>query len=313
MSRLTHLLTLVLAVQLLLVAALFWPRENPGDSDARAALMSLQTADIDRILVDSGADSLLLRRDGARWVMPDYHRLPVQQSRLDRVLLDLPAQPRGWPVASSATATERFEVAPGNFQRKLEYYSGDNSRATLFIGTSPGFRKVHVSPAGDENVYAVEFNTFEVPVSPDEWLDKSLLQIDGVTSISGLDYALTREGDAWRGDSGQAPADEEVEKLVNGLSGLRVTAAADIATASILDDVAAPPTLSVEAAGASYDYRLYEIEDAYYIQRNDIPVYFSLGAFDYDRLNDVSAQSLYAPAEPAQEENDTGEAENVPD
>lgn len=300
MSRLTHLLTLVLAVQLLLVAVLFWPRENPGDSDARAPLMSLQAANIDRILVASGKDSLLLRRDGARWIMPDYHQLPVQQSRLDRVLLDLPVLPRGWPVASSATATERFEVAPTNFQRKLEFYSGEDRRAELFIGTSPGFRKVHVSPAGDENVYAVEFNTFEVPVSASEWLDKSLLQIDDVVSVSGLDYALSRDGEVWRGGEGRAAAAEEVEKLVNGLSGLRVTAAADIATASILEEMAVPPTLTAEAAGQRYEYRLYEIEDAYYIQRSDVPVYFSLGAFDYDRLNDVSAETLF-PAPAAEE------------
>ena len=37
---------------------------------------------------------------------------------------------------------------------------------------------------------------------------------------------------------------EEVDKLVNGLTSLRVTGAADIATASLLKDAAAPPTLT---------------------------------------------------------------------
>lgn len=298
MNRISHLLTLALAAQLLLVAALFWPRENPGESDAHTALIALEPAEIDRIVVSSGDDSLLLRRDGARWTMPDYHQLPVQQSRLDRVLLDLPAMLRGWPVASSATATERFEVAPGNFQRRLEYYSGEDSRGALFIGTSPGFRKVHVSPADDESVYAVEFNTFEVPLAPGEWLDKSLLRLDGVQSITGLDYAITRTGESWSGNAGRAPNAELVDDLVNGLSSLRVTAAADIATASMLEETAAPPSLVVEADGQRYEYRLYEIRDAYYIKRSDIPVYFSLGAFDYDRLSDVSAATLYPPAEP---------------
>ena len=306
MNRLTHLLTLVLAAQLLLVAALFWPRDNPGESDARAPLLSLAPADIDRIVVGSSDDSLLLRRDNQRWIMPNYHQLPVQQSRLDRVLLDLPALARGWPVASSATAAERFEVAPDSFQRRLEFYSGEDRRGELFIGTSPGFRKVHVSPAGDDRVYAVEFNTFEVPLSAGEWLDKTLLQLDDIQSIEGLDYALRRDGEVWRGDSDAEPAAEEIEKLVTGLSSLRITAAADIATAAILEEMAAPPTLTVEAAGERYEYRLYEIEDAHYIHRSDIPVYFSAGAFDHDRLNDVSAATLYPPPAPEQSESDGG-------
>lgn len=310
MNRLTHVLTLALAVQLLLIAALFWPRENPGESDARAALLSLVPAEIDRIVVGSGEDSLLLQRDGEHWIMPDYHRLPVQQSRLERVLLDLPALPRGWPVASSASATERFEVAPDNFQRSLEFYSGEDRRGELFIGTSPGFRKVHVSPLGDERVYAVEFNTFEVPLSPGEWLDKSLLRLDDIQSIEGLDYALQRAGQTWQGDNDRTPHAETVDQLLNGLSSLRVTAAADIATASVLEQVSAPPTLTVEAAARRYEYRLYEIEDAYYIQRSDIPVYFSLGAFDYDRLNDVSAETLYPQSEPAGEESGTDERQD---
>ena len=38
---------------------------------------------------------------------------------------------------------------------------------------------------------------------------------------------------------------------------------------------------------SSYEFRLFEIEDAYYIKRSDIDIYFSLSALDYDRLNDV--------------------------
>jgi hypothetical protein len=66
----------------------------------------------------------------------------------------------------------------------------------------------------------------------------------------------------------------------------------------------------VEAGDAGrYEYRLFEIEDSYYVQRSDIPVYFSLNAFDYDRLNDASAESLYASADGAEAaaDEDTGD------
>ena len=59
--------------------------------------------------------------------------------------------------------------------------------------------------------------------------------------------------------------------------------------------MAAPPVLSASAGDTAYDYHLYEIEEAYYLRRSDIPVYFALSKFDYDRLNDSNASTLFPP------------------
>ena len=151
--------------------------------------------------------------------------------------------------------------------------------------------------ADGDAIYAVPFNSFDVPADANGWLDKRLLQVADISAVTGLDYSLRRADGAWRGDDERIPDAAAVEDLVNGLESLRVTSAADIATASILEEMSAPPTLTVEAGGRRYAFRLYEIEDAYYIQRDDIPVFFSLSAFDYDRLNDVDAETLYPPTE----------------
>ncbi len=312
MNRLTTVLATTLALQLALSAALFWPRENPGESDARLALVSVTADQVDKLIISSGEESLLLQRAGSGWVMPDYHGLPVQASRLNRVLVDLPALPRGWPVAGSDTAASRFQVAADAFQRRVEFYRGEDSQGALYVGTSPGFRKVHVRPAEASQVYAVAFNSFELPVVSPEWLDKSLLQLRDVTAIEGLDYQLTREGDRWLGGEAE-PSTELVDTLVNGLTSLRVTGAADIATASLLADLSAPPTLQVTAGGERYAFRLYEMDDNYFIQREDIPVFFSLSALDYDRLNDVNAESLYAAPRDSEENSNDGETDGGAD
>ena len=108
----------------------------------------------------------------------------------------------------------------------------------------------------------------------------------------------------------RAPAETRA-LLVSGLGGLRVTGAADIATAAVLDELDAPPTLVAQSGEQRHEYRLYEIEDAYYVRRSDIPVYFSLGAFDYDRLNDVSAESLYAAPGDAEEAEVPGDEASI--
>jgi hypothetical protein len=301
MNRLSKILTLVLAVQLLLVAAAFWPRSNEGENTARTPLLEITAAEIDAITISDKDDSLLLSRTEQGWQLPNYHSLPIETAKLNRTLEDLPTLSRGWPVAASAGARERFEVAEDGFQRRVDYFEGGEKSGSIYLGTSPGFRKVHTRVDNSDPVYAVEFNNYDLPVQAAEWLDKSLLQLRQVDAIAGLDYSIRKEGDSWVGDGDITPEQTEVDKLFNGLTGLRVTAAADIATAAVLEEMNAPPTLTAQSGGTAYEYRLFEIEDAYYIQRSDIPVYFSLGQFDYDRLNDVNAASLY-PAPAASEE-----------
>lgn len=297
MNRPSNILALVLAIQLLLVAAVFWPRTDAAEGTARTALLSLDASSIDRIAVSDADSSVLVVRGGDGWQMPEYHDLPVDRQKMNRLLEGLPTLARGWPVASSSGASERFEVAADNFQRRLEYFSGEENTDSLYLGTSPGFRKVHTRIGDSEPVYAVEFNTFDLPTTPAEWLDKTLLQLKDVALVSGVDYSIRREGESWTGDNAQVPAQSEVDKLVNGLSSLRVTEAADIATAAMLEEMDAPPTLTVYTGGESHEFRLYEFEDARYVRWSDIPLYFSLSQFDYDRLNDVNAASLYPAPE----------------
>jgi hypothetical protein len=299
MSRLTTGLSLFLAFQLAITAAVFWPREDRGEADARTPLLSANLDGVDRLIIRDGEASVVLALGESGWLLPDYHQLPVDAGRVQRSLVELPGLRRGWPVASSSGAAARFEVAEDSFQRSVEFFQGDATVGRLFIGTSPGFRKVHARVAGSDAVYAVDFNSFDLPANPEDWLDKQLLGVENVTAVRGLDYQLRREGDSWqgeRGDSVVTPDAELVDGLINGLTSLRVNGAADVATAEILAEMAVPPTLQVDAEGVRHEYRLYEIEEAYYIQRSDIPVYFSLSAFDYDRLNDVSGESLYKEA-----------------
>ncbi len=293
MNRSSNILTLVLVCQLLLVAMVFWPVNNEAEDTAGHPLLDLQAEAIDRIIIADGTTSVVLARQGDNWRLPNYHALPVDRQKLKRSLHDLPALARGWPVTGSVTAANRFEVAEDTFQRQVEYFGNEESAGSLYLGTSPGFRKVHTRIAGNDAVYAVEFNTFDLPATGAQWLDKTLLRVPAVQAVQGLDYRIIKSADGWQGASGDVPAQTEVDKLVNGLTSLRVTEAADIATAAIFTEMDVPATLSIESSGGSYEFRLFEIEGAYYVQRSDIAVYFGLSAMDYDRLNEVTAASLF--------------------
>jgi hypothetical protein len=296
MNRLRKLLTLLLAVQLLLVAIVFWPRSDQAEISASSSLLALNSEAVQRIIISDSQSDVVLARTDAGWVMPEYHGLPTDPARLQRVLEELPALERGWPLASTAAAKNRFEVAEDNFQRAVNYIADEQSLGKILLGTSPGFRKVHTRPVDSDDVFAVTFSSFELPVVAAQWLDKNLLQVAELNAVRGLDYQIRRQDQGWSSDNGTAPVQAEVDKLINGLSNLRVTAAADIAMAAELQQMAVPPTLIVETTRGTLEYRLYQVDAERYIQRNDIPVFFSLSDLDFDRLNQVNAASLY-PAE----------------
>lgn len=297
MNRVSSILSMVLAAQLVLLAIVFWPGSNADDGESNNQLLNFNSEDITRIVVSDQESSLALSRVNEAWVLPEYHQLPADPGKITAALESLPALAQGWPVAQTPAAQQRFEVAEDNYQRKLQFASSTDTTSTVYLGTSPGFRKVHVRREGEDAIYAVEFNTFDLPVSESEWLDQTLLQLPDADAIQGLDYQLTRTGDEWRMAAGETPLQATVDSLVNGLQSLRVNGSADIATAAILRDMEVPPTLTVVSGEASYEYRLFEIEETYYVKRADIDIYFNVSALDYDRLNDVNAGTLLTQAE----------------
>lgn len=313
MNRVSSILSMVLAAQVVLLAIVFWPGSTSSDGESNASLLNFNSEDVSRIVISDKETSVVLSRAGQDWVLPEYHQLPTDPLKVTAALESLPALAQGWPVAQTPAAQQRFEVAQDNYQRKLQFANDTDTMSTLYLGTSPGFRKVHVRREGEDAIYAVEFNTFDLPVTESEWLDKTLLQLVGIDSVQGLDYQLTRAGDEWRMADTEIPVQATVDSLINGLQSLRVNGSVDIATAAILRDTQVPPTLTVVSGGETYEYRLFEIGEAYYLKRSDIDIYFSVSALDFDRLNDVNASTL-REQEAAQETSDTattGEPESM--
>ena len=303
MTRLDNILLLALAVQLLLAVAVFWPRQEAGQKLADTPLLSIESADIDRVSIDDTNSAVVLVRDDDGWTMPDYHDLPVSASRIE-TLLENPAQP-GARLAGGQQRRRRgaFRGGRGQLSAQDRVFRGRGQRGHSVSGHLAGVPQDPCAPTDSNTVYSIKFNAFDAPTQPAEWLEKTLLQVkEDIQSIRGLDYGLSRSGEAWVDAQGNTADEEEARKLLNGMTNLRVTAATDEATAAILQEMDSPPNLTVSVGGGvEYRFRLFEIEDAHYIQRTDMPVHFSLSAYDYNRINDVNAASLFPPPPPEEE------------
>lgn len=282
MSGRINLLSGLLAVQLVIIAGVFLL--DTGYGEARQGPLLDFTADaVDELRISAGAEgpTLTLSRDEDAWRLPDG--LPADADKVSDVLSKLAGLQAPWPVATSAGAIERFEVADEQHQRRLLLRAEGSTVADLYLGTSPGFQRVHARRAGDSAVYSVELANYQVPADADEWLDKTLLQPRGEIS------AVVRAG-AWTlhaGDAGwlvdEIAADQEAaDELVRRLAQLRVTGTAEAPG----EDVEPTASLRITDADGTYELDLYggEEQTPYQVHSERVAGYFELAAHTAERI-----------------------------
>lgn len=290
MDKTIKVLAAVLALQLVAALALTWSTgvfQSPGQAP--------QFADVDASSIDeieiSAADGkpVVLRKVDMSWVLPGYGNLPVDESKRSDVIERLVSSKAQWPVATTASAATRFEVTQEKYQRHVVLRGGGKELADLYLGTSPGFRRVHARRAGDDDIFAIDFNNYELPADAKGWLDKALLQPDGeITAIQKGDFKLVKQNDAWalQGlEEGKSTDATEAQSLASTLKSLHVTAAADDAARARVE--AETPTFSygVDTPSGSYTYAFYKDADDYVVKASNRDGYFRVAKYTGDRLN----------------------------
>lgn len=290
-------LTALLLLQLLLAAGLLLARQGLEEGGTPQPLLPVASSAVDRLVISDGeAQATVVRQDGA-WMLPAV-QLPANASKVNDILQRLEETATEWPVTTTSSSHTRFEVAEEAFQRRVQLFQGEGQAAEFYLGTSPGFRKVHLRRAGEDAVYAVTLNAFDLPASEDAWLDQSLLAVAEPTRIVGPDYTLAESGDgvwtlAGSGETAGAATDplddERARQLVSAFANLRVQSVAkEVPEAEGGETV----TVSVETADGSYRYHFHQRDGGYYVRRDDRPALFSLSQYDYDRITGVGLAEL---------------------
>ena len=274
-------------------------------------LLELAENAVDRLTIE-GSDNqqLALSRQGEEWVLPEKGNFPADQTRIDRLLDQLSGLKRGLPVATTKGAQKRFRVSDDAFERRVTLSRGDETLSKLYLGTSPGMRRVHARTSDDDAVYTVDFGVYDAPGNSEDWEDKSVLQISrseiGKIILAGLTLSLLPGNGSgiaseqagnqdpgqttWRGDAlaeketvNQANADALAEEL----AGLRI--------GSVLGTDTKPeygleePELVIglqHKGGEEFEYRLGKHENGhdYVLKSSSRPEYFRLPNYTGDAL-----------------------------
>lgn len=275
----------LLALQLVLAAglALNGLRERAGD--VATPLLDFETANVDRIVIDDNASkSTTLTRNDDGWQLASLSDLPANKAKTDGVLDTLAGLRTTMPVVSTAAGRERFEVTEDNFQRRLRLYDGEELLGEYFFGTSPGFRRTHGRRADDDEVYALNFNNFDLPGDSNDWLDKTLLGADDVQKIKGADYELNRNGEIWQLAAMEANEvapqvdTSKVTELVNALESMRVLRAED----GLPEGERVVVEVTTDSGNLRYEFATDDSK--YYVKRSDRDRAFTINKTDYDRI-----------------------------
>ena len=280
------------ALQIVFAATLFWYFEAGEEKLIPEALIATEKSNIDKLVVHSADDKVSLALKDNQWSINDDQEIVATKSKVESTLGKLTALKTNWPVATTTSSHKRFEVSQDKFQRKIELFSGDNLVGELYLGTSPGFKKVHIRRAGDDEVYALTLNNYDFPVKVSEWLDKSLLSAKDVKSIKREDYQIMKVDDAWQwADSKHKPGQLDADKassLGNALSFLNVLEVTDKTPGFSSDKV-----VNLEVEGEDkWQYQFLEEDSNYYVKRSDRRRVFKLSQYEYGRIAKVTIDDL---------------------
>ena len=297
------LLAVLVCVQLLVVAGVFYLDAADSASDAGELFLDFSADSVDRIVVSESESQVTLHKRAEGWVVGDD--LPADGEKIAEVLEKLAELRGGWPVATSPSTQDRFEVASENHQRHLELYQGEALAAEFYLGSSPGYRRVHARAEGSDDIFSVDFSTFEAPTGADDWLDKTVLGATGdITRISrdGM-WALTKSADGWVFDASGAEAGAAADQdaatgVAERLRNLRVMGVADSAAQG---QVPAVITVSDEEGDQVLSFWHDGEEDEYVVGSNRADSRFTVASYIAEQIL-IAAEDLVVSDEQIEDE-----------
>ena len=321
MKKWITILSGLLLMQLVLALVINMGRQEYGAFQAQEKLLAFDTQAVDGLRIEDNENKLVLKKQEGKWLLPESGNFPVNADSVERLLEKLSAFEKGWPVATTSGAIQRFKVADDEFERKLTVLSGEEVLALIYVGTSPGFRKIHVRPVDENAVFSVAFNSWEANAKADDWIDKDLFKLDEneIKSVEMPGFVLQQEAGSLKiadlNDTEQINV-EESRSLLSNLTGLRIQ--------SLLGTEAKPeyrqdePTLEIKVVGndgEALDYRFSKPQEGsyYVLKRSDQDHYVKVAEHTVNPISEMTREKLVQSTPEQIDESDEEKPDAVAD
>lgn len=316
-NKLTVLLGGLLVLQLGLAVALNSRQSQQGAFKATEKLLNFDKDSVDSIRIEKpDKTALVLKKQNGVWRLPGLDNLPANATAVQNMLDKLAALKKGWPVATTPGAAAHFKLAKAQFVRRITLLQGGQSQEVLYLGSSPGFRKIHVRKRAEDNIYAVPFELADAGTRTGDWLDKQLLQHPAADiqraelphfslqrKAEQLILAGLKKGEQTRQDKARLLLDSLANLSIQGVLGRKNKPSYN----------QQKPVLSyhlVLKSGKQVDYRFSKPKDqSYYVLKtSDEPHYFKVASWIVDRIKDYKTAELIQPANKENKDSGKGAA-----
>jgi len=304
MKKWMTILASLFAFQLVLMIAVNVSGDDYAAFKADEKLLSTNLDSVNRVQIENDTQRVILEKQNGQWVLPEKWNYPADAPTLTQLLDTISSLDKGWPVATTPSAAERFNVAENDFERKITLLTGDELQATLYIGTSPGFRKTHVRLDGDDHIYAVALESWKASVQDDDWLKKDILSFDAtdVNKLVMADFVLTRSDKILQLEDlaeQESPDENAISSLVSSLANLQIQSVSGLESEEGNQSNSTDHEIGLTFKnGEELSYRFYkpettEDENSYYmLNRSDLPYYFTVAEFTVKPLLEAERSRL---------------------
>jgi hypothetical protein len=323
MKKWIFILSGLLAAQLVLAMILSMTSEDYDTFQAEEKLLSFNKQAVSGLQIADRMDSLELKKQDGKWLLPDSGNFPASQRKVEQLLDNLAALEKGWPVARTRGSAQRFAVDNEQFERKLILLSDDDTETTLYVGSSPELRKVYVRPGDKDEIFAADFNIWEANAKIEDWIDTDILVLDqnSVQRIEMPGIIMQRQGgklQVMNLDENEQTNTDESSALLSRLTGLRIQSqlGTEVEPEFRQDEPVLEVRITIEG-GDVFDYRFSQPQDAtyYVLQRSDLDYYFEVAGYTVDPVREATREKLVqarteeAPGEPDGDEHNEKDAD----
>ncbi len=300
-SRLLQLLLALLVAQLILSLVLHTSSSRRTSFATGAPLFSFAANDVSKLEIQSDGGGVTLSKDSGEWRIDGELKMPVQTGKVESILETIAALDGGLPIANSETAREQLKVAQGDFIRRV-IISGDTIEPiSVLLGSSPGLRKSHLRVEDNDDIYSASLPVSDFPSDVNDWLDKSLLSFNNVTSVevNNIRFSLTGTGDEklWSvikpEDDNRSVDNPGFDEAIASLQSLRVSGLSDNASGTDQDELENTVVINVIADESEAVLTLVKRGDVITAERDDVSGVFTLTAPQYEQLLALETMESY--------------------
>ena len=297
MNKTIQYLAIAFIVQCLILGTVLFGK-NSSSLQERSRFLEFDATSIDSLTIKDAQGELFLKKENGLWLLPDYGNLPIVTGKVEGVLDDLSALTVSWPIASSESAAKRFEVDMDNAQKSIKLKMGNEIIANMYLGTSPGYRKVHARNSDSDDIYAIEFSQHQISNKYEDWFDKGILQYDGELSKVSVDsLTAIKANDVWSIENYQEEVSLSPEKIAawakrfNNIQVSKLIEGTDKERVIVMDPVL---TVNLEGNQGSSSLVFFKKDDKTYVKKAGDEALFEIAGFQADPIMNAGITDFQA-------------------